>query len=258
MLVLLPPSEGKTAPETGPELDLESLSFPRLTTTRDLVARTLVKLAAGKPERAAEVLGLGPTQADAIEADRRLWELPCSPAGEVYTGVLFGELDLASLDTEARAHADAHLAVASALFGLVRLTDAIPAYRLSGGVTLPRIGAVASRWRPVVPRELTDAAGDGLLIDLRSGTYVNLGKPDKQVADRTVTVRVLTEVDGVRKVVSHFNKATKGQLVRALMTAGATPTTVGELVEAWSDLGWHVERPDAMLGRPTQLDVLTR
>lgn len=257
MLVLLPPSEGKTAPADGPVLDLDALSFPRLTATRDQLARALVRLASGKPARAAEVLGLGPTQADAIDADAHLWELSCAPAADVYTGVLFGELDLASLEPEARGRASATVAVASALFGVLRIDDPIPAYRLSGGVSLPRLGPVASRWRDKLPRELTEATRDGLLIDLRSGTYVNLGKPEAKIADRTVTVRVLHEADGVRKVVSHFNKATKGQLVRALLASGAEPGSVGELVQVWSDLGWHVEQPDVVPGRPTQIDVIT-
>ena len=91
MLIVLPPSEGKTAPSDGPVLDLAALSFPRLTQVRDQVSRALVRLAGTR--RAAEVLGLGPTQADAVETDARLFEVPCAPAGEVYTGVLFGELD---------------------------------------------------------------------------------------------------------------------------------------------------------------------
>lgn len=257
MLVLLPPSEGKTAPASGPVLDLDALSFPRLTSTRDQLARALVRLASGRPARAAEVLGLGPTQAGAIAADARLWELPCAPAADVYTGVLFGELDLASLEPAARARASATVTVASALFGVLRLDDPIPAYRLSGSVSLPRLGPVASRWRDRLPRELTEASGDGLLIDLRSGTYVNLGKPQPAIADRTVTVRVLHESGGVRKVVSHFNKATKGQLVRALLRSGAEPTSVAELGQVWSDLGWRVELPDLVPGKPTQIDVVT-
>jgi cytoplasmic iron level regulating protein YaaA (DUF328/UPF0246 family) len=237
VLILLPPSEGKTAPSDGPPLDLEALSFPRLTRVRDQVSRALVRLAGTR--RAAEVLGLGPTQADAIETDAHLFEVPCAPAGEVYTGVLFGELDLGSLD------------VASALFGLVRVGDPIPAYRLSGTVTLPRLGPVAARWRPVVPRVLDEEVGDGLLVDLRSGTYVGLGKPSASLAPRTATVRVLHEQDGRRTVVSHFNKATKGRLVRALLQDGAGPATVDELAGAWRDLGFTVEQEG------TRLDVVT-
>lgn len=250
MLILLPPSEGKTAPTDGPTLDLDALSFPRLHRVRDQVSRALVRLAGTR--RAAEVLGLGPTQAEAVETDARLFEVPCAPAGEVYTGVLFGELDLGSLPPAAAARAGAHVAVASALFGMVRVGDPIPAYRLSGTVTLPRLGPVASRWRPVLPKVLDEAVGDGLLVDLRSGTYVALGKPSDALAPRTATVRVLHEQDGRRTVVSHFNKATKGRLVRALLLEGASPTSVEELAATWRDLGWTVEQEG------TRLDVVTR
>ncbi|KQP75862.1 hypothetical protein ASF37_12935 [Aeromicrobium sp. Leaf289] len=249
MLIVLPPSEGKTAPSDGPVLDLAALSFPRLTQVRDQVSRALVRLAGTR--RAAEVLGLGPTQADAVETDARLFEVPCAPAGEVYTGVLFGELDLATLDDAATARAERTVAVASALFGLVRVGDPIPAYRLSGTVTLPRLGPVAGRWRPVLPQVLDDEVADRLLVDLRSGAYVNLGKPSAGLAPRTATVRVLHEQDGRRSVVSHFNKATKGRLVRALLTEGASPASVDELATAWRDLGWTVEQDG------TRLDVVT-
>lgn len=250
MLVLLPPSEGKTAPTDGPVLDLESLSFPRLNRTRDQLLRALVKLASGNPKRAADVLGLGPTQADAIVADAQLLELPCAPAGDVYTGVLFGELDLPTLSAAARRRADHTIVVASALFGLVRAGDPIPAYRLSGTVSLPRLGSVAGRWRPDVPKILDEAVGDGLLVDLRSGTYVQLGKPSAALAPRTASVRVLHEAGGVRKIVSHFNKATKGRLVRALLTEGVEVAGVDELADAWRDLGWAVEQDG------TRLDVV--
>jgi len=58
---------------------------------------------------------------------------------------------------------------------------------------------------------------------------------------RTATVRVLHEHQGRRKVVSHFNKATKGRIVRALLEAGVDPRTPARLAEALRDLGWPVE-----------------
>ncbi len=211
MLILLPPSEGKTRPASGAPLDLESLSFSRLTPVRAQLLRTLVKLCNGNPKRAMEVLGLGTTQADAIEINAALPEEPTARADAIYTGVLFSELDLPTLDEASRKRADESLAIASALFGLLRPDDLIPAYRLSGNVTLPRLGTVAGRWRTPLPRAMRELAGDGLLIDLRSGTYTALGKPPAELAHRTVTMRVLHEHQGVRKVVSHFNKATKGR-----------------------------------------------
>ncbi len=242
MLILLPPSEGKTRPIAGAPLDLESLSFPTLTPVRAQLLRTLIKMCSGNPKRAMQALGLGPTQAEAIEINAGLDEEPTARADEIYTGVLYSMLDLPTLDPASRARADESLAIASALFGLVRPGDHIPAYRLSGDGSLPRLGTVASRWRTPLPRVLRDAAGDGLLIDLRSGMYAALGKPPADLADRTVTMRVLHEHQGVRKVVSHFNKATKGRIVRALLESGADPASVDELQDLLGELGWTVER----------------
>ncbi len=63
-------------------------------------------------------------------------------------------------------------------------------------------------------------------------------------------MRVLHEVGGQRKVVSHFNKATKGRIVRGLLESGADPQTVDELQATLADLGWSVERDG------TRLDVV--
>lgn len=170
MLILLPPSEGKTRPAAmrnsagahsaaGPPLDLESLSFPTLTPVRAQLLRTLIKMCSGNPKRAMQALGLGPTQAEAIEINAGLDEEPTARADEIYTGVLYSMLDLPTLDPASRSRADESLAIASALFGLVRPSDQIPAYRLSGDGSLPRLGTVASRWRTPLPRVLREAAG---------------------------------------------------------------------------------------------------
>ena len=68
-------------------------------------------------------------------------------------------------------------------------------------------------------------------------------------------MRVLHEHNGTRKVVSHFNKATKGRIVRALLEDGADPRTPAALASTLERLGWTVE-----VGTPgktgTQLDVV--
>jgi len=55
-------------------------------------------------------------------------------------------------------------------------------------------------------------------------------------------------------VVSHFNKATKGRIVRALLEDGANPRTPARLAEALGDLGWTVESEAGRTG--TRLDVV--
>jgi cytoplasmic iron level regulating protein YaaA (DUF328/UPF0246 family) len=104
------------------------------------------------------------------------------------------------------------------------------------------------------------AAADGPVLDLRSGAYASMWAPGPALAERTATLRVLHErlVDGrpQRSVVSHFNKATKGRLVRDLATAGVRPASADELVSALRDLKYTVEQRPAVVGRPRQLDVV--
>lgn len=247
MLIVLPPSEGKTRPESGSSLDLETLSSPRLSRTREQLLSALVRLSSTK--RAAEILELGPKQADDIARNMRLREEPTAPAIEVYTGVLYSELDWSTLGAAAQERGRSSLAIASALFGLVRPHDLIPAYRLSGSVTLPRLGTVASRWKPVVPRALAELAEGELVVDLRSGTYVALG----QAPAGSVTMRVLTETNGKRSIVSHSNKATKGRIVRQVLAEDVEAKDADTLADALRDLGWAVE-PSG----PTCLDVILR
>lgn len=255
MLILLPPSEGKAAPARGKPLDLASLSSPGLTAAREAVLESLESLCSGDPDRAAATLGLGTTQLDLVDLNARLRTAPTARAEAIYTGVVYDSLGFASLSSAARRRATGRVMVTSSLFGVVRPHDRIPSYRLSGDTTLPGLGAVAGVWREHLGEAVLEALGSGLLIDLRSTAYAAFWRPSGDVARQVATVRVLHEVDSVRKVVSHFNKATKGRIVRALLEDGATPRTPAALAEALRDLGWTVEA-GAPGARGTQLDVV--
>ena len=138
---------------------------------------------------------------------------------------------------------------------MVRPGDRIPAYRLSGDASLPGLGPVAAVWRAHLGAAVREAVGAGLLVDLRSTTYAAFWRPEADLARRVVTVRVLHESAGRRTVVSHFNKATKGRLVRGLLEDGANPGSVRALVAALERLGWRVEAGER--GRNgTPLDVV--
>ncbi len=227
VLILLPPSEGKTAPRRGKPLDLDALSSPVLTAARTRLLDALVALCRDDADRAATVLGLGPAQLDLVARNADLPTAPTARADAIYTGVLYDALDPATLTPAARRRATGRLAVTSALFGMVRPGDRIPAYRLSGDAVLPGVGSVAGVWREALGEAVTDAMRGGLLVDLRSTSYAAFWRPPADVARRVATVRVLHESGGRRTVVSHFNKATKGRIVRALLEDGADPRTRG-------------------------------
>jgi cytoplasmic iron level regulating protein YaaA (DUF328/UPF0246 family) len=243
VLILLPPSEGKAEnPDTGPLLDLSTLSFPELTATRHKVLTSLVKLAQGPRRRAVEALGLTPGLAGEIDKDAALLSAPVQPVSSLYTGVLYDALDLAGLPAAARRRADEQLVTFSALFGSLRPCDQVPSYRLSPAAKLPRLSSLPALWKLAMPAALEAAASGGVVLDLRSGPYAALWKPSRDIAQHTVTVRVLHEVaPGKRMVVSHFNKATKGRIVNGLLRRRARPTSPADLADALRSDGWSIE-----------------
>lgn len=255
MLILLPPSEGKRAPESGPRFAASKLDYPTLKDTREKVLEALIDVCSNRPARAASVLGLGPRQRDLVTLNAGLRTAHSAPAMDIYSGVLFEALDFTSLPAAARKRADTRVAIASALFGLVRPSDRIPAYRLSGDTTLPRIGTLASVWRDSIAGLLAETKGP--LLDLRSGAYVALGPVPASASHRALVGRVLLERNGKHSVVSHHNKATKGRLVRAVLQQAKVPGKVDDVPAFLASLGFTSEiREPKKDTDPLGLDII--
>ena len=246
VLVLLPPSETKHAGGDGPPLASAALSFPELDPLRKELVDELVELAGDVPASRA-ALGLSPRQDEEVSRNVTLWSAPTLPALRRYTGVLYDALDAGSLRGAAAARAGARLMVGSSLFGLLRATDPVPAYRLSAGSALPGRPTLAARWRPLLDPVLAELVATQTVVDLRSGSYAALGR-----VPGAVTVNVLSErPDGSRSVVSHFNKAHKGRLARALAVTRAEPSDAAGVAAVARRAGMRVERCGT-----THLDVI--
>lgn len=242
VIVLLPPSETKRPGGDGPPLQLGTLGVPELTPLRTALIDELVTLAAD-PEASRKALAISAAQDAEIQRNAELRSAPTMPAIDRYTGVLYDALDISSLRGATATRARARLAVGSALFGLLRADDPIPAYRLSASSKLPAGGTLASRWKPVLEPVLAQLQQQELIVDLRSGSYEALGK-----IPGAVTVDVYTErPDGRRTVVSHFNKAHKGRLARALAGSRAEPTDAAAVAAVARRAGMRVERDGAQL-----------
>jgi cytoplasmic iron level regulating protein YaaA (DUF328/UPF0246 family) len=195
MLVLLPPSRGQAAPRSGRRVGLSTLAYPRLRSARELLL-------------------------DAV--DPALRTTPAIPAAELYTGVLFGALGLADLPWE-------DVLIASALWGVVRPGDRIPAHRLEMSDKPGGIGPLAAYWREPLRAALPDR---GLVLDLRSGAYAAAWRPRRATH---LIVRAFSEApDGTRTVISHMAKRVRGEVGRlVLQTGGAErPEEVAEIVAA--------------------------
>ena len=231
MLIVLPPSETKSFGGDHPPLDWDSLSFPELNSVRKQIAADLVAL-----DDPFTVLGISDKLAAEVEANQQLLTSPTTPAILRYTGVLYDALSAGTLPNEALQR----LAIGSALFGVVRAGDLIPHYRLSGGTKLPTRSSsttptLKSRWGGLITEVLSSA--DDLVVDLRSGTYQQLGR-----LKTAITVRVESvQPDGSRKVVSHFNKHYKGELARVLALSKQDPTSIDEVAAIARAAGMTVE-----------------
>lgn len=230
MLLLLPPSETKRdGGEPGSALDLGALGFPELNPARRTAIAALRRLSRNRAE-AMSALKLGPSLASEVLRNRELGSSPLMPAIDRFDGVLYDALDASTLSPAARAFAGERVVIGSALFGLVRALDPVPAYRLSPDSTLPGL-PLRRHWAPVGASALAACAGDELVLDLRSEAYVALAPAPAG----SWFVRVVSE-DGAgrRRALNHFNKHGKGVVVRRLLEAGIDHAGLASLT-AWTD-----------------------
>lgn len=217
MLILLPPSEGKSAPAEGDPVDLGSLVYADgLGARRAELLDALEGLVDLPRERAIEALAVSQGQAGEIVVDAELRDAPAAPAAEVYTGVLYDRLGLPKLGATARRR----VLIASALWGVVRPDDRIPYYRLSAKARIDGIGPLAGWWHKPLAEVLPDRAGD-LIVDMRSGAYAAAWKPRRATR---LAVRAFGDNAGKRKPVTHMAKAVRGEVARALLEARKAPT----------------------------------
>jgi cytoplasmic iron level regulating protein YaaA (DUF328/UPF0246 family) len=184
---------------------------------------------------------------DEVAANLVLDTAPSAPAGEVYTGVLYDALGLATLDTASRRRANRWLVVVSALHGALRPGDRIAPYRLSMGATLPGLGPLAGVWRPALESVLPEAAGAGVVVDCRSAAYAAAWRPSGALAHRWVQVRV--------PGASHMAKHTRGLVARHLCQAGVSARSVPALAEVVAGSFRTELHAPARQGAPWVLDV---
>ncbi len=251
MLILLPPSETKRSGGEAVPLNWNLLAYQGLTVKRRELADALVALAE-QPDVARSALKLGPTQLGEIERNRQLLKAPTLPAIDRYTGVLFDGLDAGALSAAERAFAHDHVAVHSALFGPLAALDPIPAYRLSCDSRVPHVTlgnhTLKKHWSQAVQKSLEGAAG--LVLDLRSDGYVKLG-PRPERANSLYLRVVARSGDGHLRALNHFNKKSKGEFIRWILTEQHNFKTGADVIDAARAAGIRVQS-----GQPGELELV--
>ncbi|ASK64633.1 hypothetical protein CFK39_00850 [Brachybacterium avium] len=234
MLIMLPPSETKTRPSEvdGAPLDLDAMSLPQLGGARATMLRAAQRTAAG-PEAAAH-LGVPASAPELVGRMLHLEQEPTAPPLAVYSGVLYDQLPPDLVPAQ-----DRDVLIQSALFGLVdAFEDRIPAYRLSNGSSLSRLGKAGSWWakqlRPVASelRSVQARSASPLIIDCRSGGYRSMMSLRSGDGVRVLEVAPVQERAGMRKVISHDAKRYRGLVTQVLLELDRAPGTAEGVAEA--------------------------
>ena len=134
----------------------------------------------------------------------------------VYAGVLYQALGWATLSPAAKKRGELAVAIISAKYAVVRPSQKIESYK-------QKIDNAAMR-QPVAAA--LDGAESQLIIDCRSSTYKSVWRAP---VDITVEIRVSTVVDGVRTVITHMSKKTRGEIARWLLQSRSLPTSPEDL-----------------------------
>lgn len=263
MYVLLPPSEAKRPGGRGRPLSARR-PHPQLGEAREQVLTALEKLLTGPAEDAARALLLPPATVDgALRANAAARSARTVPALQRYAGVVYDGLASLDLDTSEQRHIGRSTLIFSGLFGVVRGDEPVPDYRVPAKAVLPGLGVAGTFWRAVLDTVVPDllardarGAARTLVIDLRSSDYAAMWRPRCPLAERTVTVRVLSPLPGGGEgVVSYPSKFAKGRLAAALARrerAGSPVRSVDDVAAAWLAVGGadaEVVAPDRLIIR---------
>ena len=142
-------------------------------------------------------------------------ELP-GPAIQVYTGVLYAALGWEELTAAEQKKGAESIAIISAKYAVVRPLDLIEPYKEK--INNKKMAAQ-------VAHALDDKEFE-LIIDCRSSTYQTVWQSPVAI---TVEIKVFTKVDGVKKVITHMSKKTRGEVTHHILKSAKTPSNPHEL-----------------------------
>jgi hypothetical protein len=179
------------------------------------------------------------------------------PALYAFNGDVYEGLDAASLGAADVAWAQEHLAILSALYGVLRPLDRLQAYRLEMGTRLanPRGKDLYAFWGDAIAEHLNERlAGEKspLVVNLASQEYFRAA--DRKALRARVVECVFEDwKGGGYKVISFFAKRARGMMARHAIRKRAATTRA---LESFNQDGYAFDRgasePDRLVFRRRQ------
>lgn len=244
MLFLLPPSETKKAGGNSPSLSQLALPFNQLAGAREQVLAAL-EAVCENPESAVKILKLAKTQTASVQINQEIRTSATSPALFRYDGTLYNAIEAGTLSAKELARANEQILIQSALFGLVSAMAPIPNYRFSATTRLEGLG-LKEVWNQAHLPVFERIAPSAPIIDLRSKSYAGLALIPAHLENYWVEVVSRTPA-GETRALNHFNKKSKGLLVRAVLQSREPVTTIRKLKSVAKNLGFEIVEQEQQL-----------
>lgn len=157
-----------------------------------------------------------------------------TPAGFAFKGDVYQDLEYQNFDERERKLANQQIRILSGLYGLLRPSDLIQAYRLEMGTKLPvqRKKNLYEFWGDQITELINEdlaATKDDTVLNLASQEYFKSVNTDK-LAGRLLTAHFKEERDGKYKVIAFNAKKARGRLAQLITLEGlTTPEGLPEL-----------------------------
>jgi len=163
------------------------------------------------------------------------------PAIELYTGVLYAALRWSTLTKAQQKLGQSSIAIISAKYGVVRPLDLIEPYKEK----------IKNKKMAAQVAHALDGIESELIIDCRSSTYQTVWQSPVAI---TVEIKVFTKVDGVKKVITHMSKKTRGEVTHHILKSAKVPVNPNEL-EAIVSQNFECELHEGDKKNPWVLEV---
>jgi len=199
MKILIPPSEGKA--KVKPTKTLFGNTNFKFDREVNQVVRLLELIG---DEDLRSVYGTSAEKALMFHRQNQdIFNSPCAPAIERYTGVVYEHIEWGSLSGKAKDYMEKYIFIFSGLFGLLTPKTLIPDYKLKMNVL-----SLQHHWNPI----LTDALKEEkMIIDLLPQVHRKAYTPNKT---NVIFVDFLILNKGKKSAAGHFGKAVKGEFIR--------------------------------------------
>ena len=213
MKILFSCSESKTQDthnrHSASAINIDSFAFPDAYPKRlEILSKYQSALQEGDDESLKAIFGI---KKEALLEDYKginIFKDPTKKAVERYDGVGYQYLDYASLEPFAKSFIDDNVFIFSNLFGIIQAKDTIPFYKLKQGKKLDGI-SIDTFYRNLFQSALDEILDNELIIDLRANSYEKFYNINDHYH---LKIKFIKE----GKTISHYSKAYRGKLLRAI------------------------------------------